>query len=57
MLDQQWNNAADMLERARKAPGISYFDASIIDSRLREVRARIKEELEESRGSRKPPQG
>jgi beta-barrel assembly-enhancing protease len=54
MLDQQWNNAADMLERARKTPGISYFDASIIDSRLREVRQHIKEEMEESRGKRSP---
>jgi beta-barrel assembly-enhancing protease len=52
MLDQQWRNAIDMLERARKAQGISYFDASIIDARMREARERMKEEMDETRGRR-----
>ncbi len=55
MLDEQWRNAVDLLERARKTPGITYFDASIIDSRLRNARERLKEEMEETRGKRSAP--
>jgi predicted Zn-dependent protease len=52
MVQQQWRAAVDMLEQARKTPGNNYFDASIIEARLREAKERLKEEMEEARQKR-----
>jgi predicted Zn-dependent protease len=52
MVQQQWRAAVDMLEQARKTPGTNYFDASIIEARLREAKERLKEEMEEVRQRR-----
>ncbi|MBU6436045.1 MAG: M48 family metallopeptidase [Betaproteobacteria bacterium] len=54
IIDQQWQPASEMLERARKVPGTDYYDASIIDARLHDVKEHIKEELKENRGRRAP---
>lgn len=57
IVNQEWQPAAEMLERARRVPGTNYYDASIIDARLREVREHIREEALESRPGRRPPSG
>jgi predicted Zn-dependent protease len=46
---QQWSTAIGLLERARGLRVADYYEGSIIDARLRELRERLKAEMEEGR--------
>jgi predicted Zn-dependent protease len=48
-LDGSLSSALDQLSIARKAPDASFYDQAEIDARERELKARFKDEMKESR--------